>query len=209
MTVKAAAFAAFLALSSVAITNFSSFLLGGITEDLADMITLQTLMNYSLSDIPGKLEREKSLMLVKHLFTVLHKDINRSNLLAALLCGTTSFMAGIIPIMVYFCLTKTPKHYRIPRHSCHSDGFVSGSLPLQKIRGTLEGNVTRNCRNCHDRCHCFTADRRHRLSLEASTKSRWDGSVESTTERFTSHFALGAPSTVWPNLRLQCISVVP
>lgn len=106
LTVKAAAFAAFLTLSSVAITNFSSFLLGGITEDLADMVTFQTLMNCSLSDIPDKLEREKSLMLVKHLFTVLHKDINRSNLLAALLCGTTSFMAGIIPIMVYFILPK-------------------------------------------------------------------------------------------------------
>jgi VIT1/CCC1 family predicted Fe2+/Mn2+ transporter len=106
LTVKAAAFAAFLTLSSVAITNFSSFLLGGITEDLADMITLQTLMNYSLSDIPDKNEREKSLMLVKHLFTVLHKDINRSNLLAALICGTTSFTAGIIPIMVYFVLPR-------------------------------------------------------------------------------------------------------
>jgi len=46
-------------------------------------------------------------MLVKHLFTVLHKDINRSNLLAALICGTTSFTAGIIPIMVYFVLTKS------------------------------------------------------------------------------------------------------
>ena len=45
LTVKAAAFAAFLTLSSIAITNFSSFLLGGITEDLADLITLQTLMN--------------------------------------------------------------------------------------------------------------------------------------------------------------------
>lgn len=106
LTVKAAAFAAFLTLSSVAITNFSSFLLGGITEDLADMMTLQTLMNYSLSDIPDRLERDKSLILVKHLFTVLQKDINRSNLLAALICGTTSFMAGIIPITVYFFLPK-------------------------------------------------------------------------------------------------------
>lgn len=106
LTVKAAAFAASLTLSSVAITNFSSFLLGGITEDLADMITLQTLMNYSLSDIPDGIEREKSLMLIKHLFLVLHKDINRSNLFAALVCGITSFVAGIIPIMVYFLLPK-------------------------------------------------------------------------------------------------------
>jgi len=106
LTAKVAAFAAFLTLSSIAITNFSSFLLGGITEDLADMITLQTLMNYSLSDIPDKLEREKSLMLVKHLFAVLHKDINRSNLFAAVICGTTSFLAGVVPIMAYFILPR-------------------------------------------------------------------------------------------------------
>jgi VIT1/CCC1 family predicted Fe2+/Mn2+ transporter len=102
--VKALAFAAFLTLSAVAITNFSSFLLGGITEDLADMITLQTLMNYSLSDIPDRLEREKSLMLVKHLFQVLHRDINRSNISSAIVCGTTSFAAGIVPMLVYFVL---------------------------------------------------------------------------------------------------------
>jgi VIT1/CCC1 family predicted Fe2+/Mn2+ transporter len=70
------------------------------------MITLQTLMNYSLSDIPDKLEREKSLTLVKHLFAVLHKDINRSNLFAAVICGTTSFIAGVVPILVYFTLPR-------------------------------------------------------------------------------------------------------
>jgi hypothetical protein len=109
LTLKTMAFAAFLTLSSVAITNFSSFLLGGITEDLADMMTLQTLMNYSLSDIPDKGEREKSLTLVKDLFTVLHKEISRSNLFAAIICGTTTFLAGIIPIMAYFML-PTPLH---------------------------------------------------------------------------------------------------
>ena len=51
---KTVVFAAFLTLSAVAITNFSSFLLGGITADLADIMTLQNLMNYSLSDIPDK-----------------------------------------------------------------------------------------------------------------------------------------------------------
>jgi VIT1/CCC1 family predicted Fe2+/Mn2+ transporter len=78
----------------------------GITVVLADMITFQTLMNYSLSDIRDGIEREKSLMLIKHLFLVLHKDINRSNLFAASVCGATSFVAGIIPIMVYFLLPK-------------------------------------------------------------------------------------------------------
>lgn len=106
LTFRAAAFAAFLTLGAVAITNFSSFLLGGITEDLADMLTLQNLMNYSLSDIVDHQERDKSLMLVKHLFTVLHKEISRANIIAAITCGTTTFMAGIIPIAAYLMLPR-------------------------------------------------------------------------------------------------------
>lgn len=62
---------------------------------------LQTLMNHSFSDIPDRLRREKSLMLVKHSFAILHKDMNRSNLFAALICGTTSFVAGVVPILVH------------------------------------------------------------------------------------------------------------
>src|SRR4030066_2553754 len=104
LTRNAAIFAAFLTLSAVAITNFSSFLLGGITADLADIMTLQNLMNYSLSDIPDKTERDKSLLLVKRLFTVLDKEIHRSNLYAAIMCGTTTFIAGIIPIATYILL---------------------------------------------------------------------------------------------------------
>jgi hypothetical protein len=107
---SAVIFAAFLTLSAVAITNFSSFLLGGITEDLADIMTLQTLMNYSLSDIPDKKERDKSLLLVHKLFTLLGKQIHRSNLYAAIVCGTTTFVAGIIPIATYLML---PPYYNI------------------------------------------------------------------------------------------------
>jgi hypothetical protein len=101
-----AIFAALLTLSAVAITNFSSFLLGGITEDLADIITLQNLMNFSLSDIPDKRERDKSLLLVKKLFTLLDKEIHRSNIYAAIICGTTTFLAGSIPIITYLALTE-------------------------------------------------------------------------------------------------------
>lgn len=103
-------FAAFLTLSAVAITNFSSFLLGGITEDLNDIMTLQNLMNYSLSDIPDKKERDKSLLLVQKLFTLLGKQIHRSNLYAAIICGVTTFIAGIIPIATYLVL---PPYYNI------------------------------------------------------------------------------------------------
>jgi hypothetical protein len=106
LSINAAAFAGFLTLVAVAITNFSSFLLGGITEDLADMLTLQTLMNYSLSSIADGKERDKSLMLVKHLFTVLHKEISRSNITAAMICGSTTFVAGIIPTLTYLLLPK-------------------------------------------------------------------------------------------------------
>ena len=105
LSTSLAVFAALLTLSAVAITNFSSFLLGGITEDLADILTLQNLMNYSLSDIPDKGERDKSLMLVKRLFTVLGKQIHRSNLYAAIICGTTTFLAGIIPIIIFIALS--------------------------------------------------------------------------------------------------------
>ena len=106
LTAKAAIFAAFLTLTAVSITNFSSFLLGGITEDLADIMTLQNLMNYSLSDIPDKKERDKSLLLVKKLFTLLDKEIHKSNLYAAIICGTTTFLAGSIPIITYISLSS-------------------------------------------------------------------------------------------------------
>ncbi len=97
-------FAALLTLSAVAITGFSSFLLGGITADLADIMTLQNLMNYSLSDIPDKKERDKSLLLVQKLFTLLSKQIHRSNLYGATISGITTFVAGIIPIATYLIL---------------------------------------------------------------------------------------------------------
>ena len=103
---KTLIFAALLTLSAVAITNFSSFLLGGITADLADIMTLQNLMNYSLSDIPDKKERDKSLMLVQKLFTLLGKQIHRSNLYGAIISAVTTFIAGIIPIATYLSLTR-------------------------------------------------------------------------------------------------------
>jgi hypothetical protein len=103
-SVKAVVFTAYLTLTAVAITNFSSFFLGGITEDLADIITLRTLMNYGLSDIPDKKERDKSLMLVEKLFTVLDKEIHASNLYAAIICAATALLAGSIPIAAYVIL---------------------------------------------------------------------------------------------------------
>ncbi|MEM2394490.1 MAG: hypothetical protein QXG11_06695 [Candidatus Bathyarchaeia archaeon] len=106
LAAKTAIFAAFLTLTAVAVTNFSSFLLGGITEDLADIRTLQTLINFSLSDIPDREERNKSFMLVKNLFAVLHREISRANIFAALVCSTTTFLAGSLPIIAYIILLE-------------------------------------------------------------------------------------------------------
>ncbi len=104
LLIRVVVFAALLTLIAVAITNFSSFLLGGITEDLADIKSLQTLIRFSLSDIPDKDERNKSLMLVKKLFILLHKEVRRSNLYAAFVCSVTTFLAGSIPIVAYIAL---------------------------------------------------------------------------------------------------------
>jgi len=38
------------------------------------------------------------------LFIVLHGEISRSNLQAAAICGTTTFLAGSIPIVAYLTL---------------------------------------------------------------------------------------------------------
>ncbi len=103
---KVVTFAVLLTLVAVAITNFSSFLLGGITEDLADMRSIQILMRFSLSDIPDKNERNKSLMLVKRLFMLLHKEVRLSNLYAALICSLTTFLAGGIPVVAYMFLPE-------------------------------------------------------------------------------------------------------
>jgi VIT1/CCC1 family predicted Fe2+/Mn2+ transporter len=61
-------------------------------------------MDHSLSDIPDKIERDKSLRLVKQLFVLLRGEIGRSNLYAALIAGTTTYLAGIIPITTFMVL---------------------------------------------------------------------------------------------------------
>ncbi len=104
LTVSATSFTGLLTTAVVAITNFSSFLLGGMTADLADIMTLQTLMNYSLSDIPDKKERERSLILVKRLFSILHREVTNSNISGAVTCSITTFLTGITPLTVYLVL---------------------------------------------------------------------------------------------------------
>ncbi len=103
-SIRGVIFTAFLTLTAVSVTNFSSFFLGGITEDIADIMTLRTLMHYGLSDIPDKKERDKSLLLMEKLFLVLGKEIRTSNLIAAIISGVTTFLAGSIPIAAYLVL---------------------------------------------------------------------------------------------------------
>jgi hypothetical protein len=104
LTFNAASFTGLLTTAAVAITNFSSFLLGGMTADLADIMTLQTLMNFSLSDIPDKKERERSLILLKRLFSILHGEVSNSNIFGAVTCGITTFLTGIIPLTLFLVL---------------------------------------------------------------------------------------------------------
>ena len=96
--------AALLSLATVAITNFSSFLLGGMTEDIADVITLQNLITYSLSDIPDVREKEKSLFVAKEMLNLLREKRGRMNILSASACGITTFISGIMPIAAYLML---------------------------------------------------------------------------------------------------------
>ena len=106
LSASMAIFAALLTLSAVAITNFSSFLLGGITEDMADIMTLQTLISYCLSDNPDKKERNKSLIIIKKLFVILDKEIHRTNVYASIIVGVTTFASGSIPIATFLMLSQ-------------------------------------------------------------------------------------------------------
>ena len=99
-------FAALLTLTSVALTAFSSFFLGGKTEDLSTMLSLQRIINFSLHDIRDKEDREKSLRLVSRLFRIFRRDLNKSNFWAAVLSGVTTFVAGIVPIGIYLFLPR-------------------------------------------------------------------------------------------------------
>ena len=77
-------FAALLTLAAVAITNFSSFFLGGITQDISDLMNLHDLIHYSVNDLPDIAQRDKSMMLIKELFAILNKRIKYMNILSAI-----------------------------------------------------------------------------------------------------------------------------
>ena len=42
--------------------------------------------------------------MVKQLFSLLKKEIGRTNVFSAAVCGVTTFVAGIVPIMAYLML---------------------------------------------------------------------------------------------------------
>lgn len=98
---------ALLGLSAVAITNFSSFMLGSKTEDIADALSFRALMEYSVNDISDRGERTKSLVLVKDLFSILRRRRTKTNLRAALTCSITTFFVGIVPI-AFFSFIPAP-----------------------------------------------------------------------------------------------------
>lgn len=101
---KLTIFTALLTLASVAITNFSSFFLGGVTEDISEIIAIKRLMDYSLSDNPDKGQRLKSIELLKQVFSLLHKEIQKINIKSATICSFTTLFAGFMPIIIYLTL---------------------------------------------------------------------------------------------------------
>ncbi|MEM2273099.1 MAG: hypothetical protein QXX56_02650 [Candidatus Bathyarchaeia archaeon] len=101
---KVAFIASILSLAVVALTNFSSFLLGGITEDLADLETLQNLITYSLSDVSDVNERERALLLTRGIFNLLRVKRSRSSIIASLICGVTTFISGMVPLAIFLLL---------------------------------------------------------------------------------------------------------
>jgi VIT1/CCC1 family predicted Fe2+/Mn2+ transporter len=94
----AALYAAALTLTAVALTGITSLLLGGKTEDLADLITLRRLMEHNLYNIGDEEERERSFLLMENLFEVLKSEISKSNLVSALIFVVTCIFSGIIPV---------------------------------------------------------------------------------------------------------------
>ncbi|MEM3424126.1 MAG: hypothetical protein QXE51_06130 [Nitrososphaeria archaeon] len=98
---KLTIFTALLTLASVAITNFSSFFLGGVTEDISEIIAIKRLMDYSLSDNPDKGQRLKSIELLKQIFSLLNREVQKINIISAVLCAVTTLFAGFLPITLY------------------------------------------------------------------------------------------------------------
>ncbi len=107
LALKTVIYSSILTLTAVSITNFSSFLLGGKTEDIANALSFKTLVEFSLRDISDKAERRKSFKLVKRLFSILKKEISKTNFLSAATGAITTFASGIVPVAAFIFL-KTP-----------------------------------------------------------------------------------------------------
>lgn len=99
-------YAAVLTITAVALTGISSLLLGGKTEDLADLITLRRLMEHDLKQIDDREERERSLLLIKNLFDVLRSEITKSNIFSAMFYVLTCVISGLIPISLDILLPQ-------------------------------------------------------------------------------------------------------
>jgi VIT1/CCC1 family predicted Fe2+/Mn2+ transporter len=91
-------YAAALTITAVALTGITSLLLGGKTEDLADLLTLRRLMEHDLYNINDKEERERSFLLMQDLFHVLKSEINKSNSASALIFIVTCILSGLTPV---------------------------------------------------------------------------------------------------------------
>ena len=94
------------------------------SEDTVDTAKPQELQ---FKRYPDKKERDKSLILINKLFILLNKEIHRSNLYAAIICGGTTFFAGIVPIATYILLPS-------PYDSVFSLSTVAAVVDLFRVR---------------------------------------------------------------------------
>lgn len=156
-------FAAALTLTAVSLTGFSSIFLGGKTEDIADLISLKTLMENGFYDISDNRVRDKSLSLIKNLFSVLHNEINRASITAASISAATALASGLVPILLFLELPepigavislafvavivllflvryryrKTQTHWQIIL--LETLGIIAVSVVISLLLGTLKG----------------------------------------------------------------------
>ncbi|MEM0052770.1 MAG: hypothetical protein QXL89_01035 [Nitrososphaeria archaeon] len=72
-----------------------------MTEDISEIIAIKRLMDYSLSDNPDKGQRLKSIELLKQVFSLLNREVQKINIISAVLCAITTLFAGFLPITLY------------------------------------------------------------------------------------------------------------
>lgn len=97
----------FLGIISLSITNVSSTIVGGKTEDIEDALSLKNLIQYSVNNVPDKKERKRSQQYISSLFNVLRSEISQHTTFKALIAGGATLMAGLAPLVPFMLLPNS------------------------------------------------------------------------------------------------------